>query len=190
LALEALNIEREKVLARMGEIVDPANDRELAKTEEVEFWGLERTLEQLDRKIKDAKEAATDNESNEPRKKFTPVPMVAGEKRTTHNEGPSQGSIGLRFRELRYGNPNAQLPMGGFESSDQFYRAVVGNVQELRYMNIATGLGGHYPPFYRGQASATSLHGSGSASSSSLGRSPFSRSQRKAAISSWTHNCG
>ena len=45
MTLKDLNIEREKVLALMGEIVDPANDRGLTKTGEMEFRGLERTLE-------------------------------------------------------------------------------------------------------------------------------------------------
>jgi len=43
LTLKDLNIEREKVPALMGEIVDPANDRGLTKAEEVKFKGPERT---------------------------------------------------------------------------------------------------------------------------------------------------
>ena len=58
--------------------------------------------------------------------------------------GPLQGTVGRSYRERVYGDKDTRLDLGPFASKEEFYRGVVNNAVELRYMNIATGTDGGF----------------------------------------------
>jgi HK97 family phage major capsid protein len=135
-----LHESRSKVKKAMETLITAAekDNRELNEDEESAWKMGEDVIENINKEFSEREAMGT---------KAPRTIKISGGKVTRNADtdaGPLQGTIGRTYRERVYGDKDARLDLGPFVSREEYYRGVVNNAVEMRYMSVAVGSEGGF----------------------------------------------